>query len=465
MHTPHNAEAEAAVIAGVMLRNETMSDVAATLAPADFGQADHRATWGAMLALHQLRQPIDPVTLEHRLRATDELGLVGGLEGLGLMGGRYASSHHVAYHAGIVADVARRRRLVIACREVADRGSGPVEDETEFIETAEREILAAGERKDSVGHLRAPDVVHDTLEGIFRRMSRKDPVIGIPSGILNLDLMLGGFQRGKLYVIAGRPGHGKSALSGNVVQAAALLRKQDKVYPSLTINLEMGPREIMERHFWAGCRKIPHAPGIHERVRAGKCSADDMRVLTLAADAINKSPISVIDGVGMTASEIVAKARRWRQGQDCGSGRDALVVVDYLQLIRPSGGKSSYNREQEVAAISREMKIMSKELDLPVILLCQLNRNVEARQGNRPQMGDLRESGAIEQDADVIIFVSRPCKYIQDETSPEFQKVRDDAEIIVAKQRDGETGLIKCRYYGTYLSFESAPNSHSEPLQ
>jgi replicative DNA helicase len=275
--------------------------------------------------------------------------------------------------------------------------------------------------------------------------------------------MIGGWQRGKLYVVAGRPAMGKSALGGNAALEAAMLRRRGAPsYPSLTINLEMGPEEIMERHIWSEVRKIPHAPGLHERARAGRMSETDFRALVQAADRVHRTGMAIIDGVGMTSQDIAAKARRWRNSKDCGKGQDGLIIVDYLQLIRPPRGKSSYNREQEVAAISREMKILAKDLHMPVLLLCQLNRGVEKREDHRPRMDDLRESGAIEQDADVIIFVHRPCQYIPDKESPEYLGCKDDAEIIVAKQRGGETGLIRCKYYGPYLAFENQPGEIDE---
>lgn len=458
MTQPHNTEAEAAVIAGAMLRNDAMHDLANMLTPEDFWSAGHRAIWAAALALHHAREGIDPVTLEARLRATGELGLVGGLEGLGRFCDRWTSAYHVGHHARIVADVARRRRVVLACRDVADRGCKAVEDEGAFVEEAERQIMTAGARVGDAPHLMPDKTVHESMRAMFARLSRKDPIVGIPSGVRLLDHMIGGFQRKKLYVIAGRPAHGKSALAGNAALYAATMGHAGTTWPSLTINLEMGPDEIIERHVWTTMRRVHHAPGITDRAKAGKVTRSDMDALIQAAAIVHKTGLAIIDGVGMSSQDIAAKARRWRNGRDCGRDRDALVIVDYLQLIKPVRGASAYNREQEVAAISRDMKIMSKELDLPVLLLCQVNREVEKRADHRPQLADLRESGAIEQDADVVIFVHRPCKYIPDTASAEYRACQDDAEIIVAKQRGGETGLIRCKYYGSYLAFENAPH-------
>ena len=453
--SPQDHEAEAAVLAGVMLL-DTIPPELVTLRPDDFAHPAHRAIWSAMVTLTDRRQPIDPVTLEARLLATDQLGLVGGLDGIGKLGARYASSRDVLHHAQIVADVARRRRVVHACRLVADSGSEPVDDEQVWHETAERQILEAGARVGHVGHQRAPDVVAATIRAIHERMARRDYVVGVPSGIETLDRMIGGYQPGKLYVIAGRPAHGKSALAGNVAHWAGVHGRNGRRWPSLTINLEMGPEEVMERHLWCQIHGMEHRPGIHDRVRAGHATQDDWSVMVRAAEALHQSPISIVDGVGMGCAEIVAAARLWRHGPDCGRDREAVLIVDYLQLIRPPAGKSTYNREQEVAAISREMKIMAKELHLPVLLLCQLNRGVENREDHRPRLSDLRESGAIEQDADVIAFVHRPPLYLP--AGSDERKIKaEEAEVIVAKQRGGETGVIPCRYLGPYLTFLDAP--------
>jgi replicative DNA helicase len=458
-HTPHDHEAEAAVLAGAILRNAAMVELSVRLAADDFHHPAHRAIWCAMLVLHQRRQPIDPVTLEARLQATEELGLVGGLEGLGKISDRYASSRDVEHHAVIVADIARRRRVVMACRDVAEQGMGPVDDESTWVETAEQQVLAAGARTDQSTHRTAADVVATTMAAMQERMRRKDPVIGIPSGIWRLDQLIGGFQPGKLYVVAGRPGHGKSSLGGNAASRAGTVGYRGQIWPSLTINLEMSPEEVMERNMWDQVRLLTKAEHwvtdeTNTRAKAGMVSRDDWSLIVRAAERLHQSPFDTVDGTGMRAAEIVSQVKRWRHGT-CGRDRLPLVVVDYLQLIRPPAGKSTYNREQEVALISREMKILAKEERIPILLLCQLNRDVEDRQGHRPKLRDLRESGAIEQDADVIMFVNRPPLYM-DPASPEAKAADLQAEIIVAKQRGGALGIVPCRYLGHYQAFVDA---------
>jgi replicative DNA helicase len=461
-HTPHNPEAEAAVLAGVMLRNDSMIELVSILSPDDFWMPAHRAVWQAMLTLHDRRQSIDPVTLETRLRATEELGLVGGLEGLGKLSDRWASGYMVDQHAALLADVGRRRRMVLACRDIADRGSEAPEDEQTFVEQAERQILAASETRGRNDYVMARDIVAPTMEAIQERMKRGDAVVGIPSGIRPLDRLIGGLQRKKLYVVAGRPGMGKSALAGGAARYAARIGHRGQLWPSLTINAEMSPEEVTERHIWTELRGVAHEAGLPDRAKKSKLVGGDWRAMCEAADRIHRAGMAVVDGAGMTTTDIAARARRWKHGQDCGKAQDGLLVVDYLQLIRPERGKTTYNREQEVAAISREMKILAKDLDLPVLLLCQLNRGVEKRDDHRPRMDDLRESGAIEQDADVIIFVHRPCKYIPDTSSAEYRQCRDDAELIVAKQRNGETGIVTCQFHGAYFSFENKPGDERD---
>lgn len=449
--TPQDHEAEAAVLAGVLLRPDVMTHLA-WLPAADFGHPGHRAVWAACLALHERRQAIDPVTLADRLRATDELALVGGMDALGRLADRYASSHHAPHHARIVADVARRRRVVQACRLVADSGLEAVDDEQAWLETAERQVLEAGALRSQVTHERAGPVVNRTMEAIRARVARRDPIVGIPSGVDRLDRLIGGFQAGKLYVVAGRPGHGKSALAGNVASRAGVFGRGGRVWPSLTINLEMTPEEVMERHVWDQVRTLPHDPGIHDRIRAGNPGRGDWQAMVQAADRLHGSPVAIVDGAGMGSQEIVSQAKRWRHGPDCGRDQQGLVVVDYLQLIRPPRGNGRMNREQEVATISRDLKLLAKEEQIPVLLLCQLNRKVDDRPNHRPVESDLRESGAIEQDADVIIFVYRPVKYMEP-GSPEAEASRDKAEIVVAKHRAGDTGIVHCQYLGPYLSF------------
>jgi replicative DNA helicase len=455
--TPNNPETEAAVLAGVMLRNDAMIELVPVLSPEDFWHPAHRATWEAMVTLHERRQKIDPVTLEARLQATEQIGLVGGLMGLGQLLDRWASGYGVEQHAEILADLGRRRRVVLACREIAERGCEETEDEQAFVEQAERQILTASETRSNNGYMMARDIVGPTMEAIQDRMKRGDSVVGIPSGIKMLDHLIGGFQRKKLYVIAGRPRMGKSALAGGAARYAARVGHRGTLWPSLTINAEMGPEEVTERHIWAELRTMEHEIGLPDRAKKGHLVGNDWRSLCTAADRIHRSGLAVADGAGMTSLDIGARARRWKHGQDCGKAQDGLLIIDYLQLIRPERGKSTYNREQEVAAISREMKILAKDLDVPVLLLCQLNREADKRDDHRPRLSDLRESGAIEQDADVIIFVHRPCEYISDTASAEYRGRRLDAELIVAKQRSGETGIVTCHFHGPYYSFENKP--------
>lgn len=451
---PHAADAERSVLAGVMLRNETLHDAAALVTADDFYLSKHRVVWSAMLRLAKRGEGIDPVTLEAEI-GQGELNLVGGLEGLGKIADHYVSSRHVETYARLVRDRARRRRLVMACREVAEAGLADVEDESTFIDTSERKLLSAAERRGAGGFVTAAKVMGPTIEAICERMKRKDPIIGIPTGITALDHMIGGLQGGKLYVIAGRPGHGKSALAGNLVTNAALLRRRDRVYPSIVFSLEMGGEELFERKLISVCRTIKHTIGLPERVRHGRITNGDWQVLTQAAELLHTTPICVEDDASVTAADICAQARRWRRGTMCGPDGLGLVVVDYLQLMAPAAQRKNGTRERDIAEISRALKLLAKDLRVPVVLLSQLNRNVDNRSDHRPVLADLRESGAIEQDADVILFVYRPCQYIQDHESPEYKACEHDAEIIVGKQRGGKTGIVNCDYFGPYFRFEN----------
>lgn len=457
---PHAPETEAALLGAIMLRNDMFHDVAAIVGAEDFHVARHRVVWEGMARLSERDIGIDPVTLLGEIESRDQLGLVGGLEGLGKLNDGFVVSTNAEAHARKLRDLARRRRLVLAAREVAEAGVDAVEDEAEFLDASERKLLEASERKDDRTYETTTNIVHGTMSSILDRMKRKDPVIGIPTGITALDRMIGGLQPGKLYVIAGRPGHGKSALAGTMIQRAAFVGMGGQPCPSLNINLEMGRDEIVERHILARCyqRSDRKPVGLRERMEEGRISADDWQDIATAGGEIHKAPIAIDDDEGVTAAEITARARRWRRGKDCGKGKPALIAVDYLQLIESmTNGKKNSTREQEIAATSRAMKRMAKALQVPVLLLSQLNRGPDSRDDHRPRMSDLRESGAIEQDADVIMFVYRPCMYIEDQTSPEYLASQYDSEIIVGKQRGGKKGIVRSQYIGAYYTFQNPP--------
>jgi replicative DNA helicase len=460
---PHNKEAEAAVLAGILLRNEALNDVVTLIDEEAFYVPAHKAVFRAMTKLADRGQPIDPVTLEHQLRQTDELGLVGGLEGLGKLSDRYASSHHVANHAELVRQTASVRRLVQTASDIADEGREGVEDVSEFIDSAERRLLEVNQAGRVGGYRSAKEIIHGVFENITERAKLKNPITGVPTSFVKLDEMTGGMQPGDLIILAARPSMGKTALALNLAQHACITQAKHQHlsederparYPTLVFSLEMSAGQLIERILCSEARVDA------SKLRSGRLMESDFRELVHAADRMHKAPLFIDDSGAPTILEIRARSRRFRQDKQLFPTKDesskkkplGLIVVDYLQLCR--GGKGRYDsREQEISEISRGLKAIAKELELPVLALSQLNRGVDSRSDHRPQLSDLRESGAIEQDADVIMFIYREARYLTDEQ--ERAKVERDAEVIIGKQRNGPTGTVHLIFRGEHTRFEN----------
>ena len=460
---PHNKEAEAAVLAGILLRNEALNDVITLIDEEAFYVPGYKSVFRAMTKLADRGQPIDPITLEHQLKATDELGLVGGLEGLGKLADRYASSHHVAHHAELVRQTASIRRLVQTASDIADEGREGVEDVNEFIDGAERRLLEVNQAGRIGGYRSAKEIIHGVFENITERAKLKNPITGVPTGFHKLDEMTGGMQPGDLIILAARPSMGKTALALNLAQNACITQAKHQHlpeeerpprYPTLVFSLEMSAGQLIERVLCSEARVDA------SRLRAGRMVEQEFRELVQAADRLHKAPLFIDDSGAPTILEIRARSRRFRQDRQLFPPKDdsgkrkalGLIVVDYLQLCR--GGKGRYDsREQEISEISRGLKAIAKELELPVLALSQLNRGVDSRADHRPQLSDLRESGAIEQDADVIAFIYREARYITDEQ--ERAKVERDAEVIIGKQRNGPTGTVHLVFRGEHTRFEN----------
>lgn len=463
---PHNKEAEAAVLAGILLRNEALNDVITLIDEESFYVPAYKAVFKAMTKLADRGQPLDPVTLEHQLRATDELGLVGGLEGLGKLADRYASSHHVASHAELVRQTSTIRKLVQTAQDIAEEGREGVEDVNDFIDNAERRLLEVNQAGRTGGYRSAKDLIHGVFENITERAKLKNPITGVPTTFIKLDEMTGGLQPSDLIILAARPSMGKTALALNLAQHACITqakhahlpeKERPPTYPVLVFSLEMSAGQLIERIL---CSEARVDAG---KLRAGRLVEEEFRKLVQAADRLHKAPLFIDDSGAPTILEIRARARRFRQDKSLfppqtededGAKRRPLgmIVVDYLQLCR--GGKGRYDsREQEISEISRGLKAIAKELELPVLALSQLNRGVDSRSDHRPQLSDLRESGAIEQDADVIMFIYREARYITDEQ--ERAKVERDAEVIIGKQRNGPTGTVHLVFRGEHTRFEN----------
>jgi replicative DNA helicase len=459
---PHNPEAEAAVLGGVMLRNEALNEVVTIVDEDAFHVPAHRSVFRAMVKLFESGKPMDVVTLEHQLRTMDELGLVGGIEGLGKLADRYASSHNILHHAGLVQQSATLRSLVTTTREIADEGcAGGVEDVEGFVDDAEGRVLAIGRGARRKTFHSAKELIKDAFVRITERVEQKNPVTGVPTEFPRIDAMTGGLQGSDLVVLAARPSMGKTALALNIAQNACVTRarhlqlpEKDRPprYPVLFFSLEMSKEQLIERLLCSEARVDLSL------LRSGRLREEEFGALVRAADRLHEAPLFIDDSAAPTILEIRARSRRFRQdrsifpeGTEGKTGR-GLVVVDYLQLAR-GGGRGRYDlREQEISEISRGLKGLAKELGLPVLALSQLNRGVETRDDKRPRLADLRESGAIEQDADLIMFIYRRELYEPDDRRREFE---GQAEVIIGKQRNGPTGTVNLTFLGKYTRFEN----------
>ncbi|MCB9556429.1 MAG: replicative DNA helicase [Deltaproteobacteria bacterium] len=433
---PHNRDAEASVIGGILLNpREALNQVLEILTAEDFYVPAHESLFNAVLDLEQSGKPIDVITIEEQLRLKDQLGRVGGPSALADLAGRVPTAENIAYHARIVKEKATLRRLIQASSEITNTAYDDPGDVDSFLDQSEQRIFDLSTRSGRAGYTHAKDLLIGAFNSIERRYENKDAVTGVPTGFADFDDMTGGLQQSDLVILAARPSVGKTALCLNIAQHAALEHK----VPVLIFSLEMSKESLIERILCAEARVDS------QKLRSGFLDQNDWMNLTRAASRIGEAPIWIDDSAAPSVLEIRAKARRFRADRSIFSENDqmGLIIVDYLQLARASRQVNS--REQEVAEISRGLKALAKEVRLPVLSLSQLRRAVEDRKDGRPQLSDLRESGAIEQDADVIAFIHRSEKDREENT----------AELIIGKQRNGPVGTVRLVFLGRYTRFES----------
>ena len=462
---PHNNEAEAAILGGILLRGQqALNDVLDLVREDDFYNTAHQAIFKAMKALDERREPIDVVTLEAQLRNVGELKVAGGLEALNKLGDRYATSQNIVHHAELVRRSSMVRNLVITAREVADEGMDELENPNEFIDQAEKRIMAVNERGRRTAYQSSAELLKQIFVTITERAKRQNPITGVPTHFTDLDKMTGGMQPGDLVIIAARPSMGKTAFVLNLAQNACVPQarhvglpedEQPVLHPILFFSLEMGATQLVERVLCS------EAKVDYSKLRSGAFIDDDFRRMIGAADRISQARFFIDDQAAPSILEMRARARRFREDRTIFTGNKeqfGLIVVDYLQLAR--GGKARYDsREQEISEISRGLKAMAKELHMPVLALSQLNRAVDSRADHRPQLSDLRESGAIEQDADVIMFIYREERYLAGDASPaDRAKVENKAEIIIGKQRNGPIGTVHLTFLKHHTRFENMLN-------
>lgn len=435
---PQSIEAEQSVIGGLLLDNTAWDRIADVITAADFYRADHRVIFEHIGQLIENARPADALTVAESLERSARLDEVGGHAYLGALAANIPSAANIRRYAEIVRERSVMRSLAGIGTEIADSAYSPMgRDAKALLDEAETKIFRIAEAgsKSRQGFVKIDPLLTETVErvDVLYNRENKDDVIGLATGFVDLDRMTSGLQEGELIIVAARPSMGKTALAMNVVEHAALnLKKAVAVF-----SMEMSGAQLAMRMIGSVGRFDQH------ELRTGTFKEEDWSRLVDAVGRLNETQIFIDDTAGLNALEVRSRARRLHR--QCGGL--SMIVVDYLQLMSSRGREE--NRATEIAEISRSLKGLAKELKVPVMAISQLNRSVESRQDKRPMMSDLRESGAIEQDADVIIFIYRDEVYNSD--SPN----RGMAEIIVAKQRNGPTGKLNLTFLGKYTRFEN----------
>ncbi|WP_342399823.1 replicative DNA helicase [Weizmannia sp. FSL W8-0676] len=428
---PQNIEAEQAVLGAIFLEPSAFITASEILTAEDFYRNAHQKIFQVFAKLNDAGKAVDLVTVAEELSATRQLEDVGGLSYLSELAASVPTAANIAYYAGIVAEKALLRRLIRTATHIAQEGYTREDDVDELLDEAERSIMEVAQRKNAGDFKHIKDVLVSTYDNIEMLHNRKGDVTGIPTGFYELDRMTAGFQRNDLIIVAARPSVGKTAFALNIAQNVGTKTGENVAI----FSLEMGAEQLVMRMLCAEGNIDA------QRLRTGALTDEDWRKLTMAMGSLSNSGIYIDDTPGVRVTEIRSKCRRLKQEHGLG-----MVVIDYLQLIQGSA-HSRENRQQEVSEISRSLKALARELEVPVIALSQLSRSVEQRQDKRPMMSDIRESGSIEQDADIVAFLYREDYYEQDTEN------KNIIEIIIAKQRNGPVGTVQLAFVKEYNKF------------
>ena len=495
---PHNPQAENAVLGGILLRGrDALSEALELITEDDFYQPRTQAVFRAMRMLDDQGEVVDVITLEAQLRRSDELRLIGGIEGLASFD-RYATAHNIKAHAKIVHDCARQRSMVVLTRTISDEGMGELEDLDAYLDEAEKGVLglSATGRRGGPTHVR--DGMAPVFGGIVDRQRGDSKITGCPTPYDALDEMTAGLQPSDLIIIAARPSMGKTALALNIAESASVSPARDvaqivrvaremfkgdtrraydalveeggssitRRWPVLFFSLEMSEDQLIERSLCSLARVDA------QKVRTGeRLMENGYRALVAAAERMSMhSDLYLDDRPALSITEIRSAARTWASKHckpldpNAPNGKQrGMIMVDYLQLAKGSKQvRKGGSRELEISEISQGLKALAKELRVPVVALAQLNRAVDTRADHRPQLSDLRESGALEQDADVIMFVYRDERYLApDAPEDKRREVENKAEVIVGKQRNGAVGSVHLTFVKKYTRFENpAPEGY-----
>ena len=428
---PHDIEAEQAVLGSMLTDKDAVISAIEVLKEEDFYRTDNRAIYEAILNLYNRAEPIDIITVKAELESIGKFEQVGGLTYLASLPDKVPTTANAMKYIKIVEEKSTLRSLIKTANEIIELGYDPTEDVEDIMESAEKKIFNIMQNKDKKGYAPIQDILVESFNQLEELYNRKQHITGVPSGFIELDYKTAGFHGSDLVLIAARPAMGKSAFALNIATNAAVRAN----VPVVIFSLEMSKEQMVNRILCS------EAMVDSNKVRTGKLEEDDWTKLAGSIGPLSDSEIYIDDTPGISVSEIRAKCRKLKIEKDIG-----LVVIDYLQLIQGSN-KRNGSREQEISEISRSLKILAKEINVPVIALSQLSRAVEQRPDHRPMLSDLRESGAIEQDADIVMFLYRDDYY-----NKESEK-KDIAEVIIAKHRGGSLGTVELLWLGSYTKF------------
>ena len=429
---PNDIEAEQAVLGSMLTDKDAVIAAIEVLKPEDFYREDNKTIYTAILSLYNRAEPVDIITLKSELTSMGKFDSIGGLEYLAELPEKVPTTANVDKYIKIVEEKSILRNLIKTANEIITLGYDPTEEVENIMDGAEKKIFDIMQSKNQKGYTPIKDILIETFAQIEQLYNQKQHITGVPTGFADLDYKTAGFHGSDLILVAARPAMGKSAFALNIATNAAVRAK----VPVAIFSLEMSKEQMVNRILCS------EAMVDSNKVRTGKLDDEDWAKLAEAIGPLSEAGIYVDDTPGISIMEIRARCRKLKLEKDIG-----LVVIDYLQLIQGSNRTRGGSREQEIAEISRSLKILAKELNVPVIALSQLSRAVEQRPDHRPMLSDLRESGSIEQDADIVMFLYRDDYYNED------SEKKNIAEVIIAKHRGGSTGTVDLGWLGSYTKF------------
>ena len=427
---PHNLDAEQAVLGCMLLDTDIIPTVTELIKGEDFYRDDHREICEAILDLSERAGPIDIITVSEQLQLRGTLDKIGGLDYLANISNSVPTTANARHYAKIVEEKSLLRKLIKASADISSMSYEASEEAVYVLDRAEKSIFDILQKRNTQGFTHIKDILLETFNRLEELYNSKGFITGIPTGFTDLDYKTAGLQNSDLVLIAARPGMGKTAMALNIAQYASVQRH----VPVAIFNLEMSKDQLVNRML---CSEVMVDS---QKMRTGKLEDDDWNKIAQALAPLSDAPIYIDDTPGITVMDIRSKCRRLKLEKNLG-----LVVIDYLQLMQGRG--KTENRQQEVSEISRSLKILAKELNVSVVTMSQLSRGPESRTDHRPMLSDLRESGAIEQDADIVMFIYRDDYY-----NPDTEK-KNIAEVIIAKHRNGSTGTVELRWFGEYTKF------------